>query len=287
MEPDQDLNPEEDDLPLRANTNHILVRHYVLDLTVHFDRKVIGGSIVLFLEPCPDQVGAKAEDDVGAAEGAGITEGGGCQDGCRPQEVVEHGAIRCEKTVTRMEEMSDGRERDKAEFQALSGVVPETESLQSSHLWETTSGGDFTLVLDCCDLHVSSVEEVDVTSVSSMSGLLPEVSTEMSGVSSLNSQATFVQNLISMPSSHCRQKCQLFLLSSRAPGVRDGSSLQFRRDRWSLQVRKKGVTSPQEFPRALRICYETRPTGGSVRWTKDQNDRFVIWHSIKLVSEWD
>lgn len=277
MEPDKDLNPDEDDLPLRANTNHILVRHYVLDLTVHFDRKVISSSIVLFLEPCPDQVGTKAEDNVGAAEGAGITETGGSQDGCRPQEVdmVEDGEIRCGKTVTRMEEMFDGRERDRVEFKALSGVVPETDSLQSSHHWENTSDGDFTLVLDCCDLDVTSVEEVDVTSVPSMPSLLPEVSTEMSGVSLVNSQAAFVQNLISMPSSHCRQKCQLFLLSSRAPGVQDGSSLQFRRDRWSLQVRKKGAMSPQEFPRALRICYETRPTGGSMRWTKDQNDRFV------------
>lgn len=277
MEPDKDLNPDEDDLPLRANTNHILVRHYVLDLTVHFDRKVISGSIVLFLEPCPDQVGTKAEDNDGAAEGAGITLTGGSRDGCRPREVdmVEDGVIRCGKTVTKMEEMFDGEEQDRAEFKAPSGVVPDTESLQSSYHWENTSDGDFTLVLDCCDLDVSSIEEVDVTSVPSMSNQLPEVSAEMSGVSSVNSQAAFVQNLISMPSSHCRQKCQLFLLSSRAPSVQGGSAMQFRRDRWSLQVRKKGAMSPQEFPRALRICYETRPTGGSVRWTKDQNDRFV------------
>lgn len=283
MEPDKDLNPDTDDLPLRANTNHILVRHYVLNLTVHFDRKVISGSVVLFLEPCPG-VGTKAEDDVGlgAAEGAGTTEAGGSQDGsvCRLQDVdtIEDGAKGLEKTATRMEEMFGARERHRAEFQALSGVAsqtaPETENIQSSHSWEITSDSDFTLVLDCCDLDVSKVEEVDVTSVSSMSSL-PEVSSETSGVSSVNSQAAFIQNLISMPSSRWRQKCQLFLLSSRAPAAQDGSSLHFLRDRWSLQVRKKGVTSPQEFPRALRICYETRPTGGSVRWTKDQDNRFV------------
>ncbi|TKS78544.1 Aminopeptidase O [Collichthys lucidus] len=147
MEPDGDLNPNADDLPL-ATTNHILVRHYVLDLTVHFDRKVISGSVVLFLEPCSG-VGTK---DTGA-------------------------------------------------------------------------------VLDCCDLDVSKVEEVDVTSVSAMSDLLPE----------------------------------------------DGNSLHFYRDRWSLQVRKKGVTSPLEFPRALRICYETRPTGASVKWTKDQDNRVCVY----------
>ena len=49
MEPDGDL--ETDDLPLRANTNQIRVRHYVLDLTVQLHNQVIAGTIVLFLEP--------------------------------------------------------------------------------------------------------------------------------------------------------------------------------------------------------------------------------------------
>lgn len=263
MEPDGDLNPDTDDLPLRANTNHILVRHYVLDLTVHFGRKVISGSIVLFLEPCS---GGETEDDVGpgAGEGAGRTQeraGGRLKD----EDTVEKGAKGLGKTPARMEEMFGAGERDRAE------VASETGNIQSSHLWETTSEDDFTLVLDCCDLDVSKVEEVDFTSMSATSGVSPE----RSGVGSVNSQAAFTQNLISMASSRWRQKHQLFSSCSRAPGAQDGSSLHFYRDRWSLQVRKKGVVSPQEFPRALRICYETRPTGGSVRWTQDQDNRFV------------
>lgn len=252
MEPDKELNPDTDDLPLRANTNHILVRHYVVDLTVHFDRKVISGSVVLFLEPC-----SKAEDDIGP--GAGTIDARGSPDVCRSQDVVDT----VEEGTTRMEKIGAG-EGDGAS---------ETAHIQSSHSWETTSDSDFTLVLDCCDLHVSKVEEVDVTSVSATSSLLPE--TERSGVSSVNPQAAFIQNLISVPSSRWRQKHRLFSLCSRAPGALDGSSLHFYRDRWSLQVRKRGVASPQEFPRALRICYETKPAGGSVRWTKDQDNRFV------------
>lgn len=273
MEPDLEINPDTDDLPLRANTNHILVRHYVLNLTVHFEREVISGSVVLFLDPCPG-VGTKAEDDVGlkAAEGDGTIEAGRSQQG----------------SVHRLQDgdtVEDGAKIH--EFQTLSGVAshtaPETENIQSSHSWEITSDGDFTLVLDCCDLDVSQVEEVDVTSVSAMSSLLPEVSSETPGVSSVNSQAAFIQSLISMPSSQWRQKHQLFLLSSRAAGAQDGSSLHFHRDRWSLQVRKKGVTSPQGFPRALRIYYETKPKGGSVRWTKDQDNRFVSgWEKNEL-----
>ena len=261
MEPDGDLNPDTDDLPLRANTNHILVRHYVLDLTVHFGRKVISGSVILFLEPCS---GGKAEDDVGP--GAGTLEAGQSQERARgtleDKDKVEKGA---KGLPTRMEEMFGAGERHRAE------VASETGNIQSSHLWETTSEDDFTLVLDCCELDVSKVEEVDVTSVSATSGLSPE----RSEAGSVNSQAAFTQNLISMASSRWRQKHQLFSSCSQAPGAQDGSSLHFYRDRWSLQVRKKGVASPLEFPRVLRICYETRPTGGSVRWTKDQDNRFV------------
>ncbi|CAI5650011.1 unnamed protein product [Oreochromis niloticus] len=243
MDPDGDLNPDTDDLPLRANTNHILVKHYVLDLTVHFDSKVISGSIVLFLEP---RSGVR-------------TEAGGSQDGftSRYQEVdaLEDDKKELETTTTKVEKMCG-----------------DAESIQSSSLWHTTSGGEFTLVLDCCDLDVSKVEEVDVTSVEAMLSRFPEVPSKKSGDVSRKPQAAFIQNLISMPSSQWRQQHQLFSLCSRAPGAQNGSTLQFHRDRWSLQVRKNGVTSPQEFPCALRICYETKPAGGSVRWTKDQDN---------------
>ncbi|XP_069034312.1 aminopeptidase O [Embiotoca jacksoni] len=271
MEPDGELNPDTDDLPLRANTNHILVRHYVLDLTVNFDSSVISGGIVLFLEPCSGGR-RKAEDDSGAGAGDGA-ETGGSQAGCRFQEVdaVEDVTEGLGKTTTRMEMTFGGKERDKAELEA------DGDNIQSSHLWQTTSGDDFTLVLDCCDLDVSKVEEVDIASVSAMLSLPPEVETERSGVNSVSPQAAFIQNIISMPSNRWKQKHQLFSLCSRAPGAQDGSSLHFHRDSWSLQVRKKGVTSPQEFPRVLRICYETRPTGGSVRWTKDQDNRVCVY----------
>lgn len=261
MEPDRD--PDTDDLPLRANTNHILVRHYVLDLSVHFDRKVISGSVVLFLEPCSGMRNkANPQDDIGlpADEGTGTIK---VQTVSEVADSIEDG-IKGLGPTANVEKMFDGRERDRGESQ--------TENIQSSHLWETTSDDDFTLVLDCCDLDVSEVEEVDVTSVSTTSCSLPLERPE-GGL--MNPQAAFLQNLISMPSDRWRQRNQLFLLCSRAPGAQGGSSLHFQRDRWSLQVRKKGISSPQEFPRALRICYETRPTGGSVRWTKDQDGRFV------------
>uniref|UniRef100_A0A3Q3FRD2 Aminopeptidase O (putative) n=1 Tax=Labrus bergylta TaxID=56723 RepID=A0A3Q3FRD2_9LABR len=236
MEADGDLNPDTDDLPLRANTNHILVRHYVLDMTVHFDRKVISGSVVVFLDPCSRE-----------------------SEGCRFGDV---------------DAVEDGRE-GLTETKMEKKLVAEDENAQSTHSWETTSDGDFTLILDCCDLDVSKVEELDISAVSAVSNFLPEVRSEGSGVSFPNLQSAFLQNLISMPSSRWREKHQLFLSCSNAPAARDDSPVHFYRDQWSLQVRKTGVASPLEFPRALRICYETRPTGGSVRWTKDQTTGLV------------
>uniref|UniRef100_A0A665X6E3 Aminopeptidase O (putative) n=1 Tax=Echeneis naucrates TaxID=173247 RepID=A0A665X6E3_ECHNA len=223
MEPE--LNPDADDLPLRANTNHILVRHYVLDLTVHFERKVISGSVVLFLEP---RCGVKIETEGGAQPG----------DGANSLKIIG------------------------------------TKNILSSNLLESTTDNDFTLVLDCCDLDVSKVEEVDITSVSALPSV---VRSEKSEVSSVNPQASFIQELLSLPSSQWKHKHQLFLLCSCAAGAKDGGSLHFCQDRWSLQVRKRGSASPQEFPRVIRIFYETRPTGGSVRWTKDQDDRVCIY----------
>ncbi|XP_034090739.1 LOW QUALITY PROTEIN: aminopeptidase O [Gymnodraco acuticeps] len=271
MQPDKNLDT--DDLPLRANTNHILVRHYVLDLTLHFDRKVISGSVVLFLEPSSGS-GSKTEDGIGP--GSCIIEAGRSHNVyvCRShnEDTVEDGTDGIGKAMTKVEKILGAGERDGAECQALSGVraqtPPETEMIQSSQLWETTSDDDFTLVMDCCDLHVSKVEEVNISSV---------FASERSGVRLVNRQTAFIQNLISMPSDQWRQKHQLFSLCSQAPGAQHGSSLQFYRDQWSLQVRKKGVASAQGFPRALRISYETRPTGGSVRWTKDQDNRVCVY----------
>lgn len=42
------LDPSRDDLPLMANTSHMLVKHYILDLDVDFGNQVIEGNIVLF-----------------------------------------------------------------------------------------------------------------------------------------------------------------------------------------------------------------------------------------------
>uniref|UniRef100_A0A3B4AJP1 Uncharacterized protein n=1 Tax=Periophthalmus magnuspinnatus TaxID=409849 RepID=A0A3B4AJP1_9GOBI len=234
-----------DDLPLRANTKHILVRHYVLDLTIHFDRNIISGNVVLFLEP------------IGAGERAGTREVAGAEAGAEAEAAGQR----------RPDSAGDGV-KDCIECTTIFSAILDTAGrilIASSVSWESSSDGeDFTLVLDCCDLSVSKVEEVDITSVLQTDRVTP-----------VSSGSTLADTLMSMPSQSCRVQHQLYSQCSQAPSVQGEGQLRFYTDRWSLQVRKKGVVSASKFPRVLRIFYETRPAGCSVRWTHDQDDRFV------------
>ncbi|KAJ0067625.1 hypothetical protein NL108_008954, partial [Boleophthalmus pectinirostris] len=245
MEADTELDPDTDDLPLRANTKHILVRHYVLDLTVHFDRRVISGNVVLFLEPTEAEAeGEETGGETRAGEETGERAGAGAGTHAGAGEEIRTGAGG----------EADGQRRPDS---AGDGVEEE----------------DFTLVLDCCDLSVSKVEEVDITCVLGS----PGCSVQTDKVTPLSSGSALAHRLMSMPSQSCRGQHQLYSQCSRAPSVQGGGQLWFCTDRWSLKVRKRGVVSPQEFPRVLRIFYETRPTGGSVRWTHDQGNRSCVY----------
>ncbi|XP_072537952.1 aminopeptidase O [Salminus brasiliensis] len=239
-----DLDPSKDDLPLRANTNHMLVRHYVLDLTVDFQRKVIGGNIVLFLEPGKGADGLKVHSTHS-------------EDPCTP-DVVEGEEASCSASATHVP----------------GDAVPCGEKSDVSKCSWDDESEDFTLVLDCCDLLVSKVEEVDVSTVPELRKLGDE--DEMDVVSSQHSSFVLVQRLIAIPSDQWRQQQDLYLQCSHASGAHT-QPLLFHMDQWSLQVKKKGVQTPCDFPRILRIWYETKPTGGSVRWTKDQDDRGCVY----------
>ncbi|XP_060738148.1 aminopeptidase O [Tachysurus vachellii] len=243
-----DLEPNKDDLPLRANTNHILVRHYVLDLSVDFQTEVIGGSIVLFLEPCKGPSRTVELDMVSQVQKGDLN---------TPYVYGENARGFRSAATPEPEILSQGSQND-----------------ARNTSWDDVSK-DFTLILDCCDLSVSKVEEVDVCTVSELWNLLEVDKVALD--STQDSSFGLVQRLMSIPSARWRQQQDLYLQCSYAQAVNPAEPLLFHIDKWSLQIRKKGVQSPHSFPRALRIWYKTKPSGGSVRWTKDQDGRCCVY----------
>ncbi|XP_028828666.1 aminopeptidase O isoform X2 [Denticeps clupeoides] len=243
MEPDKgrDQDPTKDDLPLRANTSHMLVRHYVLDLVLNFETEVISGCITLFLEPGK---GAKTLNDLQQIQ---------------PLSAASHDLdeAACEERPEKTS--SDSR--------------PEQGDTDMS--WsENETCEDFILVLDCCDLSVLRVEEVDVASVAAMRSLFGDCE-KFLPLDRLS--LVLVERLLALPASFWQRQHELYLKCCQAPPPKHAEPLLFHTDQWSLQIRKKGVTFPQDFPTAIKIWYHTSPQGGSVRWTQAQDGSSCVY----------
>nr|XP_014343637.1 PREDICTED: aminopeptidase O [Latimeria chalumnae] len=266
------LDSTKDDLPLMANTSHMLVRHYVLDLTVDFDRKVIGGSAVLFFEAGKEycQLNYTSKESWCSQMDARCKTGASESVNTEAKSVGAHSSTSCNNDLV----ASVSCEKDKNGNHGNRGQTFGISSSQEDCCDTKDDGSeDFVLVLDCCDLSVLKVEEVDVSAVFGIeklirpgSGNLPQELTDLRNVT--------VQKLVALPAGCWQEQHNFYLQCSRAPGC---GELPFVTDAWSLQIRKPGVHNPGRFPHALRIRYETKPEGGSVRWTYDQNSRPCVY----------
>ena len=119
---------------------------------------------------------------------------------------------------------------------------------------------EFLLVLDCCDLSVLKVEEVDVAAVPGIE--------KFTRSPKLRNQ--IVHELMALPADRWREQLDYYARCSQAPGC---GELLFDTDTWSLQIRKTGAQTATDFPHAIRIRYRTKPQGRSVTWTSDQSGR--------------
>ncbi|XP_064436046.1 aminopeptidase O isoform X5 [Mirounga angustirostris] len=266
------LDPSQDDLPLMANTSHILVKHYVLDLDVDFESQIIEGTIVLFFEP-----GDRFEKQSGSTK-----------DTCR-SESNEACSFRmpapCQSPVTDTRTFSSktgyndfaicGKGEKDTSGKDGNHDNPEQASGISSSKYRCDTGNhgseDFLLVLDCCDLSVLKVEEVDVAAVPGIdkftrSPKLTVVSEEL--------RNQIVHELVTLPAGRWREQLDYYAGCSQAPGC---GELLFDTDTWSLQIRKTGAQTATDFPHAIRIWYSTKPQGRSVTWTSDQSGRPCVY----------
>uniref|UniRef100_A0A2R8MW29 Aminopeptidase O (putative) n=1 Tax=Callithrix jacchus TaxID=9483 RepID=A0A2R8MW29_CALJA len=269
---DIQLDPARDDLPLMANTSHILVKHYVLDLDVDFESQVIEGTIVLFLED-----GNRFKKQNSSIEEACQSESNkACKFGmpelCRIS-VANARTFSSEMEYNDFAICSKG-EKDTSDKDGNHDNQEHASGISSSkYCCDTGNHGseDFLLVLDCCDLSVLKVEEVDVAAVPGMekftrSPKLTVVSEEL--------RNQIVYELVTLPADCWREQLDYYACCSQAPGC---GELLFDTDSWSLQIRKTGAQTATDFPHAIRIWYKTKPEGRSVTWTSDQSDRPCVY----------
>ncbi|XP_019372898.1 PREDICTED: aminopeptidase O isoform X1 [Gavialis gangeticus] len=269
------LDPSKDDLPLMANTSHMLMKHYILDLDVDFKSQVIEGSIVLFFE-----TGSSCRKVGSSVEGA-----------CHPQsdETFKIRAFElCHIPVTNASACSSktgyndfavcGKgEKDTSDKNGNHSNRAQASGISSSKKCcdiENHGSEDFLLVLDCCDLSVLKVEEVDVAAVPGIekftrSAKLTEGSEELG-----NLRNQIVHELVTLPADRWEEQLYYYTCCSQAPGC---GELLFTTSTWSLEIRKAGIQIPRDFPRAIRICYKTKPEGRSVTWTTDQSGRPCVY----------
>ncbi|XP_061482510.1 aminopeptidase O isoform X2 [Rhineura floridana] len=271
-----ELDITKDDLPLMANTSHMLVRHYVLDLDVDFKNHVMGGTIVLFFDTdsrCRSGDSEQVEKAcyswsdgtsyIRAPEACYIpvpnTSACSTKSGCNDFAVCGKG------------------ENDTSDKNGSHGNREQASGFSSSKNCcdiEIHGSEDFLLVLDCCDLSVLKVEEVDVAVVpgiekfTSSAGLMD--TSKNPGV--LRNQ--IVHELVTLPADHWREQLHYYRHCSQAPAC---GELLFVTGTWSLEIRKAGVQLPKDFPHAIRIWYKTKPEGRSLSWTTDQCDRPCVY----------
>ncbi|XP_041516350.1 aminopeptidase O-like [Microtus oregoni] len=269
---DTKLDPARDDLPLMANTSHMLVKHYVLDLDVDSESRVIEGTIVLFF------------GDGNRFKTQAISS----------QDTIQ---MESEKDCTfRTTEPCHVPKMDASTFSPRMGYNEcavcgkgdqdafdndgnhdnwecDSEISSSKYCCDTGNHGrqDFLLVLDCCDLSVLKVEEVDVAAVP---GLERFTKAPKLAATPEKLRRDIVRDLVALPADAWREQFDCYALCSQAPGC---GELFFDTDSWSLRIRRTGAQTAADFPHAIRIWYKTKPEGQSVTWTSDQDGRPCVY----------
>eukprot|EP00079_Xenopus_tropicalis_P031154 XP_017944925.1 PREDICTED: aminopeptidase O isoform X3 [Xenopus tropicalis] len=264
-----------EDLPLMANTNHVLVKHYGLDLDVCFDTQTIRGSIVLFLEPnTRNKDGSPVVEDCQSqlSEHSGNDQTHGINQTCAvPVRTCSSNSGNKDSADCDIGERDTSPKCDHHGNRKQASGITSSENCcdRGNHGSE-----DFVLVLDCCDLSVLKVEEVDVTAVLGTEKCMSSSQTIDNSKEHLSLSACILSEIEALPESQWKEQLFNYTKCSRAPGCGD---LMFIMDKWSLRISKAGIKMPTNFPSAIRIWYQTTTNGSSVKWTKDQSGRHCVY----------
>lgn len=255
-----------------ANTSHMLVKHYVLDLDVDSESRVIEGTIVLFFGDgnrfktqaisSQDTIQMESEKDCTfrTTEPCHVPKMDASTFSPRMgyNECAVYG--KGDRDAFDNDGNHDNRECD-------------SEISSSKYCCDTGNHGreDFLLVLDCCDLSVLKVEEVDVAAVP---GLERFTKAPKLAATPEKLRRDIVRDLVALPADAWREQFNCYARCSQAPGC---GELFFDTDSWSLRIRRTGAQTAADFPHAIRIWYKTKPEGQSVTWTSDQDGRPCVY----------
>lgn len=268
-----ELDLTKDDLPLMANTTDLLVKHYVLDLDVDFKSHVIGGAIVLFFET-PSRCERESREQV--------------EEGCHSwsdetADIPVSNVSACSPKSGCNDLTGCGKgENDTSDKNGSYGNKEQASGISSSKNCcdiEIHGSEDFLLVLDCCDLSVLKVEEIDVAVVPGTEKFTSSAKLVATSKDVKDPRNQIVHKLVTLPADHWKEQFHYYKRCSQAPAC---GELHFVTGPWSLEIRKAGVQNPKDFPCAIRIWYKTKAEGRSLSWTTDQSDRYASVSDVLL-----
>ncbi|XP_071523716.1 aminopeptidase O-like [Panulirus ornatus] len=190
------------DLPLLSNISDIRARHYLIQLEPNFHTKVIQGKVFIFFEPttsCEKRGKCCTRDCLCSDSGTNYFR--------KSTEHVKDSDGQCSinEPVSRMKEMMDK---------------------------------DFEVILDCCDIKMSSVTEVICEGIDLQQYLHP-----------------YCPRV-------CRTAIDFWCSRNQVP-------LQYTVSSWCIRIWKEGIKNLREFPQVVCITYETTPQGKSLLWRND------------------
>lgn len=287
------------DLPLMANVDDVLVKHYILDLSVDFEAKVISGTIVFFIEP--------ARPDVNELNF---------------QMCLDSTMVNVESAVEIP--VPDDLEIHFHDKKCCSSLSERVEQLKQENIYDSCSSSDANCLHKSTSAeNISSASENDTscTSAPDISSMVKEKSSDdviKKGSKQFNKrEATVCQvpekdindsakpkvlgtgNLIEKNAlesnkntcedidgrcneavdskklycKHCR------FLQSLKESKQNNNPLKFKKlaysiHGWCIRIWKEGDDA-NAWPRCVKLWYHTSPEGQSIMWAKDQDGKLV------------
>ncbi|KAK2168744.1 hypothetical protein LSH36_14g00029 [Paralvinella palmiformis] len=234
----------DDDLPLMSNTSDVLVRHFILDLECSMSNRTLSGSITLFLDLSRDgnnlQVFSIQEFQKHPAE--------------QLKKVEEPTSLCADDNMQQisLENAHEPRKKAHNENQPFNSLNLDEHEKSAGPTMSRCEEGKrpFQLILDCCDLDITKVEAIDCNKTH--------------------------KDWLRLFSRDLDISADEFLELSRQSFSK---RMNYATDKWCLKVWDLEILKPVDFAHCIKIHYNTKPEGSSLRWAVDQDGNPCVYTS--------